>query len=93
MPLFVRLAPGAALDDALRARIVATLRRDCSPRHVPDEIHAVDAIPYTLTGKKMEIPVRRILGGMPPERAASLDAMMDPRALAWYVAFAAARAA
>ena len=93
MPLFVRLAPGAALDDALRARIVATLRRDGSPRHVPDEIHAVEAIPYTLTGKKMEIPVRRILAGMPPERAASPESMMDPRALAWYVAFAAARAA
>jgi acetoacetyl-CoA synthetase len=93
MPLFVKLAPGAVLDDALRAEIVATLRRDCSPRHVPDEIHAVEAIPYTLTGKKMEIPVRRILGGTPPDKAASPDAMMDPRALSWYVAFAAARAA
>ncbi|HTW85430.1 MAG TPA: acetoacetate--CoA ligase [Candidatus Sulfotelmatobacter sp.] len=89
MPLFVRLAPGAVLDDELRARIAATLRADCSPRHVPDEVHAVDAIPYTLTGKKMEIPVRRILGGTPPDKAASPDAMMDPRALDWYVDFAA----
>ena len=89
MPLFVRLAPGVELDDALRARIATTLRRDCSPRHVPDEIHAVEAIPYTLTGKKMEIPVRRILAGTPPEKAASPDAMMNPRALDWYVRFAA----
>jgi acetoacetyl-CoA synthetase len=91
MPLFVRPADGAAFDDALRERIVAKLRADCSPRHVPDEIHAVDAIPYTLTGKKMEIPVRRILAGTPPERAASRDAMMQPAALDWYVAFARER--
>ena len=88
MPLFVRLADGVTLDDALRERIVTTLRNDCSPRHVPDEILAVDAIPYTLTGKKMEIPVRRILAGMAPERAASRDAMMQPAALDWYAAFA-----
>ncbi len=91
MPLFVRLADGSALDDALRARIVAKLRADCSPRHVPDEIHGVDAIPYTLTGKKMEIPVRRILAGTPPEKAASREAMMQPSALDWYVDFARAR--
>ncbi len=93
MPLFVRLADGAPLDDALRAQIVTTLRTDCSPRHIPDEIHAVPAIPYTLTGKKMEIPVRRILAGTPPEKAASREAMMQPDALDWYVAFAAARPA
>jgi acetoacetyl-CoA synthetase len=92
MPLFVRLADGAVFDDALRARIAAKLRSDCSPRHVPDEIHRVDAIPYTLTGKKMEIPVRRILAGTPPEKAASREAMMQPEALDWYVGFAAARA-
>ena len=93
MPLFVRLADGVVLDDALRERIVAKLRTDCSPRHVPDEIHAVGAIPYTLTGKKMEIPVRRILGGTPPEKAASREAMMDPSALDWFIAFAASRGA
>jgi acetoacetyl-CoA synthetase len=92
MPLFVRLADGVPFDDALRERIVAKLRTDCSPRHVPDEIHRVDAIPYTLTGKKMEIPVRRILAGTPPEKAASREAMMQPEALDWYVDFAAARA-
>ncbi|HZW53283.1 MAG TPA: acetoacetate--CoA ligase [Candidatus Elarobacter sp.] len=93
MPLFVRLADGAALDDALRGRIVTKLRTDCSPRHVPDEILQVDAIPYTLTGKKMEIPVRRILAGTPPEKAASREAMMQPAALDWYVELARRRAA
>lgn len=93
MPLFVRPADGVAVDDALRARIVAKLRADCSPRHVPDEIVAVDAIPYTLTGKKMEVPVRRILAGAAPDKVASRDAMMQPAALDWYVQFAATRAA
>jgi acetoacetyl-CoA synthetase len=88
MPLFVKTAPGVVLDDALRARIAQKLRTDCSPRHVPDEMHAVDAIPYTLTGKKMEVPIRRILAGAVPQKVASRDAMMDPSALDWYVAFA-----
>ncbi len=90
MPLFVKLAAGVTLDDAVRARIVATLREDCSPRHVPDEIHAVEGIPYTLTGKKMEIPVRRILAGAAPDHVASRDAMLDPSALDWYERFAQA---
>ncbi len=93
MPLFVRAAESAEVDDALRARIVAKLRADCSPRHVPDEIVGVPAIPYTLTGKKMEVPVRRILAGIPPENVASRDAMMQPEALDWYVRFAEARLA
>jgi acetoacetyl-CoA synthetase len=93
MPLFVRLAAGAHLDGGLHDRIVAKLRTDCSPRHVPDTIVEVPAIPYTLTGKKMEIPVRRILAGTPPEKAASREAMMQPDALDWYVEFARSRAA
>ena len=93
MPLFVRVTEGATFDDALRERIVTKLRTDCSPRHVPDEIHVVAAIPYTLTGKKMEIPVRRILAGTPPEKAASREAMMDPSALDWFIAFADERGA
>jgi acetoacetyl-CoA synthetase len=88
MPLFVKTTPGVALDDALRARITERLRVDCSPRHVPDEMHEVAAIPYTLTGKKMEVPIRRLLAGAVPEKVASRDAMMDPTALDWYVAFA-----
>lgn len=81
MPLFVKLKPGHELDDELRRRIQAQLREDCSPRHVPDRIHAVAAIPYTLTGKKMEVPVQRILLGWPIEKVASRDAMMNPDAL------------
>jgi len=88
MPLFVTLAPGAQFTGELRDRLNTRLRRDCSPRHVPDEIHEVPAIPYTLTGKKMEIPVRRILLGMPPAEVASRDAMADPSALDYFTAFA-----
>jgi acetoacetyl-CoA synthetase len=70
-------------------KITAKLRADCSPRHVPDKMYAVEQIPYTLTGKKMEVPVRKILMGWPPEKAASRDAMMSPESIDWYVAFAA----
>jgi acetoacetyl-CoA synthetase len=91
MPLFVKLAPGVTLDANVRDTIVARLRTEGSPRHVPDEIVEVPAIPYTLTGKRMEIPVRRLLAGAAPESVASPDAMMDPRALAFYVAFARER--
>jgi acetoacetyl-CoA synthetase len=93
MPLFVKVAGDGALDDALRATIVTKLRTDCSPRHVPDEIHRVPDVPYTLTGKKMEIPVRRIIAGMPPAKVASREAMMNPNALDWYIEFALARVA
>jgi acetoacetyl-CoA synthetase len=89
MPLFVKLAPGFALDDGLRAEIAGRLRSEGSPRHVPDTMVAVDAVPYTLTGKKMEIPVRRLLAGEAPAAVASRDAMMDPAALQFYVDYAA----
>jgi acetoacetyl-CoA synthetase len=88
MPLFVQLRPGAVLDEALRTRIASCLRDDYSPRHVPDQIHQVDQIPYTLTGKKMEIPVRRILMGWPPEKAASVDAMRNPESIDYFRDFA-----
>ena len=91
MPLFVRLQEGLALDDTICRRINATLREECSPRHVPDEILAVPVIPYTLTGKKMEIPVRKLLAGQPAEKVAARDAMMNPHALDWFAAFAASR--
>lgn len=81
MPLFVKLLPGCELDDDLRAKIASELRTVCSPRHVPDEIHPVEAIPYTLSGKKMEIPVRSILEGKPVHQTASPDAMANPDAL------------
>lgn len=88
MPLFLRLKPGVTFDDALCGRIAQRLREECSPRHVPDRMYQVEAVPYTLTGKKMEVPVRKILMGWPVERAASRDAMMAPEAIDWYVRFA-----
>lgn len=69
MPLFVHLAPGATLDDDLRARIKATIREELSPRHVPDEVIEVPAIPHTLTGKRIEVPVKRLLQGTPLAKA------------------------
>ena len=83
--LFVALAPGAVLDDELTARIGAALRRDLSPRHVPDAIEAVPAVPRTLSGKKLEVPVKRILTGTPPDQAASRDSLADPDSLDWFV--------
>jgi acetoacetyl-CoA synthetase len=88
MPLFLRLQPNVTLDDTLRSRIADRLRADCSPRHVPDRMYQVEAIPYTLTGKKMEIPVRKILMGWSPDKAASRDAMMNPDAIDWFARFA-----
>ncbi len=85
MPLFVKLRNDAALDETLREKIRATLRREYSPRHVPDEIYQVEGIPYTLTGKKMEVPVRRILMGVPPEKAANRDAVANPQALDYFI--------
>jgi acetoacetyl-CoA synthetase len=88
MPLFVKLRPGHVLDLALDERIRAQMRRDYSPRHVPDRIYAVNAVPYTLTGKKMEVPVRRILTGMAPERAANRSAMANVDALDFFIDYA-----
>ena len=88
MPLFVKLAAGVALGPASE-KIRDTLRREYTARHVPDRIIAVPAIPMTLTGKKMEVPVRRILLGMAPERAANASAMADPRALDFFIDYAA----
>ena len=81
MPLFVVLRDGVELDDELAARIRARIRQDCSPRHVPDEVRAVQAIPRTLSGKVLEVPVKRILSGEPAERAVSRDALANPDAL------------
>jgi len=84
MPLFVKLAPGVSLA-AASEKIRDTLRREYTARHVPDKVIAVPVIPMTLTGKKMEVPVRRILLGTPPEKAANRSAMADPRALDFFV--------
>jgi acetoacetyl-CoA synthetase len=88
MPLFVEMAPGKVLDDTLVAEIRARLRKERSPRHVPDEIIASPAIPNTLTGKKMEIPVRKLLMGASVEDVVSKGAMKDPDIIEWYATFA-----
>jgi acetoacetyl-CoA synthetase len=88
MPLFVTLAEGAVLDDALRRRIAGRLRSEYTARHVPDKIIAVPAIPATLTGKKMEVPVRKILLGARPDDAANRNAMANPQALDAFAEYA-----
>jgi len=88
MPLFVKLADGVVLDATLERAIRDRLRTEYSPRHVPDRIIQVGAIPATLTGKKLEVPVRRILSGVPVEKAANRDAMANPAALDFFVEYA-----
>jgi acetoacetyl-CoA synthetase len=88
MPLFVTLADGAVLDDALRGKIAGRLRSQYTARHVPDRIIGVPAIPVTLTGKKMEVPVRKILLGMAPDQAANRNAMANPQSLDAFAAYA-----
>jgi acetoacetyl-CoA synthetase len=88
MPLFVVLAGGVELDDELVTRVRARIREDCSPRHVPNEVVAVREVPRTLSGKVLELPVKRILMGTPPERAASRDSLANPDALDFFVDFA-----
>jgi acetoacetyl-CoA synthetase len=88
MPLFVKLKPGHELDAELQTRIVDSLRRAYTPRHVPDKIIAVPEIPYTLTGKKMEVPVRRILMGAMPDAVLNRNAMANPQTLDAFVAYA-----
>ena len=87
--LFVVLADGVELDDELRRSIAQDLRSQLSPRHVPDTISAVPAIPRTLTGKKLEAPVKRMLRGESPESVASRDSLLDPTALDTFAAIAA----
>jgi acetoacetyl-CoA synthetase len=91
--LFVVLRPGVELDDDLHARIAGALRGGLSPRHAPDAIAAVPAIPRTLTGKKLELPVKRILTGASADDVASADALVDPAALEAFIAFAGTRPA
>lgn len=91
MPLFVVLDEGRHLDDELVASIRTRLREQASPRHVPDEIFEVPAIPHTRTGKKLEVPVKRILTGAPVEKVVSLDAVDDPSCLDVFVRMGRAR--
>ncbi|HZY16166.1 MAG TPA: AMP-binding protein, partial [Ramlibacter sp.] len=93
MPLFVVLRPGTTLDAALRARIADAIRTALSPRFVPNDILQVPEVPRTLSGKKQELPVKKLLLGQPLEKVVNPDAMANPQSLQWYVEFAASRVA
>jgi acetoacetyl-CoA synthetase len=88
MPLFVVLQEGVELDDDLEGRIKSSIRENTSPRHVPNEIFAVSDIPKTLNGKKLEVPVKKILSGTPPEKAASKESLSNPESLDRFVELA-----
>jgi len=87
MPLFVVLGDGIELDDELRKAIASRVRADCSPRHVPNDVYAVAEVPRTLSGKVLEVPVKRVLTGTPPEQAASRESLANPEAFDWFVRF------
>ena len=88
MPLFVVLAPSTTLDEDLEREIKGRIREQCSPRHVPNEIFQIAEVPRTLSGKVLEVPVKRILTGTPPEQAASRDSLANPGALDYFVKLA-----
>ena len=88
MPLFLVLATGSALNDALKARINERIRAALSARYVPNDIFVIAEIPRTLSGKKLELPVKRILLGASAERVANPDSMSNPHTIAYFVAFA-----
>jgi len=89
MPLFVHLADGAELDDALRKRIAAAVRAELTPRHVPDEGIAIPGVPHTRTGKRLEIPVKRLLTGTDPAIAVNIGTVDNPALIQWFVDYAA----
>ena len=88
LALFVVLRPGVVLGEALKAKLNERVKAAASARHVPDEIYAIDEVPRTLTGKKMELPVRKLLLGAAVEKVASPDAMANPGSLGYFVALA-----
>jgi acetoacetyl-CoA synthetase len=87
MPLFVVLREGVVLDDAMKARLNNAIKTALSPRFVPNDIFAVPEIPRTLSGKKQELPIKKLLLGQPLEKVVNRDAMANPACLAWYVQF------
>ncbi len=89
--LLFAVTRGDEIDDALSATIRSRIREVCSPRHVPDEIHRIAAVPRTLSGKVLEVPVKKILTGTPPAEAASVESLADPEALTYFVALGAQR--
>src|SRR4051812_12454631 len=89
MPLFVVMKDGHELDHETLKAIRARIREDCSPRHVPNEVVAIPEIPRTLSGKVLEVPVKRVLMGDPPDKAASRESLANPEAFDWFVDYAA----
>jgi acetoacetyl-CoA synthetase len=87
MPLFVVLKEGFELDDALKKKINTKIRSSLSPRHVPDQIYAVADVPRTLNAKKLEVPVKKILSGIPVEKAVNVDSMSNPESIKFFVEF------
>ena len=85
MYLFLVMREEYALDDEVKRRVAGAIRRNLSPRHVPDEMFAVGEVPRTLNGKKLEVPVKKILNGVPLEKAVSMDALANPEALRFFV--------
>ncbi|MCL6588029.1 MAG: acetoacetate--CoA ligase, partial [Anoxybacillus sp.] len=88
MPLFVVLQPGVELDDALKQQVKEAIKAHVSPRFIPDAIYQVDQIPKTLNGKKMEIPIRKILLGFPLEKAVNVGSMANPESLSFFIELA-----
>jgi acetoacetyl-CoA synthetase len=93
MPLFVVLPEGRELDDGVIGELRRRIRQECSPRHVPDEVIQVAEIPRTLSGKVLEVPVKKILMGGDPAKAASRDSLANPAALDWFIEYARTRTA
>jgi acetoacetyl-CoA synthetase len=88
MPLFVVLKDGLTLDDGLKKKINTKIRNTLSPRHVPDEIYAIPDVPRTLNAKKLEVPVKKILSGVPLEKAVNVDSMANPDSINFFVELA-----
>ena len=88
LPLFVVLRDQGSLDDTLKAKIRESIRRNVSPHHVPDDILAIPEVPRTLNGKKLEVPVKKLLQGMAPEKAFNSDAMSNPGAMQFFIEYA-----
>ena len=93
MPLFVVLRAGIPLDDAMRSKLNNAIKTALSPRFVPNDIFQVAEVPRTLSGKKQELPIKKLLLGQPIDKVINKEAMANPACLAWYVDFASARAA
>jgi acetoacetyl-CoA synthetase len=88
MPLFVVLAEGVELNAALKRKIKTKIRSVLSPRHVPDEVYAIADVPRTLNGKKLEVPLKKILTGIPVAKAVNLDSMGNPESIKFFTEFA-----